>query len=501
MEFDTGHRYSQNAASGYRPHYYCNPRSNPLSTRHGARPDPRAYTGGPVGGRLRPSMNQEIAHVEGGQSRRRIAVACARCRKRKIRCSGDPGDGTGCLNCRQANVSSDMCQFHRVGSGEPSRAIDQYNLAQGLQALSNAPVTMMQMYGGVREGVYQQPPHSQLEARPLYAPTWDVPFAGNTSPVETYGLESPATYLPHQQAGSTSDSYANSYRWSERSRPAPVNAYAEHDSIPAFSTTGLSLPYPAANLRNVAASSEALSPLNMGSLQLSLPDRTLPERQSTESNATQRQLPIPQPSPAQKTRNIVDQLQDQRLRSIQGPPDSNASGNGFTQPPLMYHNDGDIPSTSSTESSIGAASVPCSGGSGMSFVSSGPIDDITATTMGTQHQLNFSTSNLLDGMPTATAPTAYSNFRNYNLSLSNDSKPVVRKSSPTNVYSYSVNESSRHRRGGDSNDGTLVSGHRYTPLTPSQPRHRASLEDTMRRSSHDTLSSERTTLTSLNRTC
>ncbi|KAK6496568.1 hypothetical protein TWF481_001568 [Arthrobotrys musiformis] len=47
-------------------------------------------------------------------SRKRVNVACARCRKRKIRCSGDPGDNTGCQNCKSAGVAQGQCQFLRV---------------------------------------------------------------------------------------------------------------------------------------------------------------------------------------------------------------------------------------------------------------------------------------------------------------------------------------------------------------------------------------------------
>ncbi|KAJ5935727.1 hypothetical protein N7466_005274 [Penicillium verhagenii] len=44
--------------------------------------------------------------------RRRVPVACRRCRKRKIKCSGDAGgDGQGCSNCRSAGAND--CQFFR----------------------------------------------------------------------------------------------------------------------------------------------------------------------------------------------------------------------------------------------------------------------------------------------------------------------------------------------------------------------------------------------------
>ncbi|KAL2798550.1 hypothetical protein BJX66DRAFT_34565 [Aspergillus keveii] len=49
-----------------------------------------------------------------GPTRRRIQVACVRCRKRKIKCSGDVGDGQGCSNCRSAGNTP--CQFLRVNS-------------------------------------------------------------------------------------------------------------------------------------------------------------------------------------------------------------------------------------------------------------------------------------------------------------------------------------------------------------------------------------------------
>ena len=42
-----------------------------------------------------------------------IIEQCARCRKRKIKCSGDVG-GEGCQNCKSAGVSSGQCQFLRV---------------------------------------------------------------------------------------------------------------------------------------------------------------------------------------------------------------------------------------------------------------------------------------------------------------------------------------------------------------------------------------------------
>ncbi|RHZ66934.1 hypothetical protein CDV55_101121 [Aspergillus turcosus] len=56
----------------------------------------------------------EIDGRSRNSTRRRIQVACNRCRKRKIKCSGDIGDGQGCSNCRASGNTN--CQFLRVNS-------------------------------------------------------------------------------------------------------------------------------------------------------------------------------------------------------------------------------------------------------------------------------------------------------------------------------------------------------------------------------------------------
>ncbi|KAK4184122.1 hypothetical protein QBC35DRAFT_392352 [Podospora australis] len=54
--------------------------------------------------------------------RKRVAVACSRCRKRRIRCSGDPGDGLPCSTCKNAGV--EQCRFLRVASREAPIRLD-----------------------------------------------------------------------------------------------------------------------------------------------------------------------------------------------------------------------------------------------------------------------------------------------------------------------------------------------------------------------------------------
>lgn len=70
------------------------------------------------------SLNQASTSASGSGSgsgsgpstgtRRRIPIACGRCRKRKIRCSGDAGNGKQCTSCKRAGA--DHCEFLRVSS-------------------------------------------------------------------------------------------------------------------------------------------------------------------------------------------------------------------------------------------------------------------------------------------------------------------------------------------------------------------------------------------------
>jgi len=47
---------------------------------------------------------------------RQAKITCTRCRERKIRCSGDPGDGSGCRYCARSGVGETECRFGVVGS-------------------------------------------------------------------------------------------------------------------------------------------------------------------------------------------------------------------------------------------------------------------------------------------------------------------------------------------------------------------------------------------------
>ncbi|PWW75649.1 hypothetical protein C7212DRAFT_204841 [Tuber magnatum] len=77
-----------------------------------------------------------------GTPRRRIQVACGRCRKRKIRCSGDPGDGTGCTNCKGASVAHGTCVFLRVQCEMAELVPDHMLMVSGYEQVSSATIDL-----------------------------------------------------------------------------------------------------------------------------------------------------------------------------------------------------------------------------------------------------------------------------------------------------------------------------------------------------------------------
>ncbi|KAK3950716.1 hypothetical protein QBC32DRAFT_263985 [Pseudoneurospora amorphoporcata] len=118
-------RYSSRAG----PPYFCHGgpysteqrRSYSSSEHHSAHPHHGHHSQGRIGSAsaaLGVSMSDQgsssAMDSESQPQRKRIAVACGRCRKRKIRCSGDPGQGQPCTNCKNAGV--DQCLFLRVSS-------------------------------------------------------------------------------------------------------------------------------------------------------------------------------------------------------------------------------------------------------------------------------------------------------------------------------------------------------------------------------------------------
>jgi hypothetical protein len=435
---------------------------------------------------------------------------CARCRKRKIRCSGDPGDGSGCQNCKQAGVDPDICQFYRVGT--VWRSSMHISILTNINQVNSTDVSMvhsaitlgslgsggqhspMPLYGGPlysRSLSAAQYP-GQLDTKAaMYPPRWTIPCPEETSPIETYNLDQSTAYVPN--TNTLTSVYGQSYGYQQRA--LQQKPYLDHSSSASYTAHGL--PCVNTSAMRTAPTTEPTSPLNMTSIQsmlpATLPERPRPRQVKVDGTVPRRQLPMPQPSPAQSSRNTVDLMQDQRLRSGQILGGSAANYHGaFAKPsPSWTVEDSvsDIPSASSTEASATdlmahtTASVPTTTmpESALGYIAVSPSGNATTTSA---PQLNFSTSLLFDAMPAPATTSPYSHFRSQPLPTSSapESRSMTRKqASHADLYSFSPDRSSKKSSlGSPLNEAALVSGQRYDPLTQSQPQHTTGIESARR---------------------
>ncbi|RVX72725.1 hypothetical protein B0A52_04123 [Exophiala mesophila] len=111
--------------------------------------------------------------------RKRVPVACERCRKRKIKCSGNEGESGSCVNCKNAG-QSEQCKFMRVQSYE----------AAALH-LRTWPAQQQQHHH--RYSPYSHPLRYTPVPAARYSPSNSMPFPSVNSPVDYggYGASSP----------------------------------------------------------------------------------------------------------------------------------------------------------------------------------------------------------------------------------------------------------------------------------------------------------------------
>lgn len=309
--------------------------------------------------------------------------------------------------------------------------------------------------------------YPQLETKPMYPSTWSMPYSDDTSPIDTYGLDQSAAYLPNP----TPSMYSSACRWTHpiaKASSQGLTAYYDHEPN--------GLPYLRTNNLRSTAASEATSPLNMLSFHRALPDRpVIRQNPMLESAGPRRQLPFPQPSGAQSSRNAVDQLQDQRLRSAQAMGASSTSnGATFSKALLSWGTEYD----SQTNASVVTASetstqLPTTADGTLDFLATtAPVGgDVHIASGTTQLQINFSTPPLLDTM-NAPAPTnTYSNFRGSRVQGA-VSTSLTRRDSHTNMYSFNTDSNSKRDSlsGRSSNNGNLVNGTPYQPLPDQLPQ-------------------------------
>jgi hypothetical protein len=314
--------------------------------------------------------------------------------------------------------------------------MDNYQMTRSLAGLA-VTHSMLPVYSVSGESMlyprtipaYQYP---QSDAKPVYPSGWSNPYSED-SPAETFNLDQPSTYLPTSVLTTTTTNvYETPSRWSlPTTRPTKYDASTYCDPEPSYVTQ--SLPHSQTDNR-VPTTSDIVSPLNMSSLQANLPEKPPVQRIQVPETATpQRQLPMPQPSPALTARNIVDRMQDQRLRAAQVGNGQQIISNTFVKPLLPWAVDGSIRalvvsqpvSMPTTTHSTTVAPVPSTSECGLVYTSaSDTVPNYGSTTdAASQSQLDFSTSIPFDVMSMPPSTITYSNFRDYRGSISSSTQP------------------------------------------------------------------------------
>jgi hypothetical protein len=337
--------------------------------------------------------------------------------------------------------------------------------------------------------------YGQHDAKPAYAQNWSAPYGEDTPPIDNYSFDQSATYLQPPTTLAGSNMYGSSYRWTQPAtrQTQPTTSYYP-DYSHSYITNGL--PYLQTNLR-LAVAPEPVSPLNMTSLQLTLPERPCQRQmQPTEVpiTPTRRQLPKPQPNPGHGLHHALDQQQGQRLRSsqtIDTPSFSNATpytSSSFVKPLLSWAIANENLMNAVNEATTSDMPPPATPVAPLNATDASPgtpppvpssADTSSATNDASTTELNFNTLPLLDpSSMTAPTPPAYSNFRE-SRDLSASSTNLPRDGSSSGLYTF--DGSSRWPScPGDTSSGTLVSGRQYTPL--SHPSDQPSLESLTRES-------------------
>ena len=344
--------------------------------------------------------------------------------------------------------------------------IDLHNFNQ----LANSPAFMLYNTptSPARSRPTTYPP--ALDTRSMYSQaTWNnSPYSSeDPSPVEAYGLDQPAAYLPTHSP----IAYHSNYSWNAAGRNAH-NSYMGHDSA-LYTASGL--PYVQHNIRP-AASSETLSN-SMTSLQLTLPER--PHTRASLPASQRPQLPIPQPSPAQTSRNVVDQMQDQRLRSARTTGKAPLGSGKFAKPVFPFNNEVEAQAATTTSDRLATQITAPTTGTTVDVVAPATTQELSVSTT---PQYNFSTAPLFDIAPTPSL-SVYSNFRDsqdykaVTSSPKNKKIPIPRQASQNNLYGIGSSSSSLSSSNSDSS--TLVSGLHYTPLShgQSRPQSQAALKN------------------------
>jgi hypothetical protein len=335
--------------------------------------------------------------------------------------------------------------------------------------------------------------YSQLASKASYANPW---YTNEASSADNFRANQSNQHISHDAANTKGDTYSTDFRCFQTHGKTSSSAgnYAEHDSMAIFSSHHI--PCTPSDFR--VATSEAFSPLDMASLHSTLPERPYTRTMHvSDCTVPRRQLPVPQPSPSQTTRNVVDQMQDQRLRSIGAPPPKD----GVVKPPIPYSSGNDAKNAAGIKVEIETAleradtsmPIPTENSTKYIFVPTSLSEDSSRSA---QAVINFGTSPLLDALSTARPHATYSNFRDHNLTVSSShdhSASLARQVSQSNYYSFTTdNNPKRHSTSDVSAVSSIFHEQNYTPIESTSivdahadnlytsratPMHRASTSD------------------------
>ncbi|KAJ9350160.1 transcriptional regulator family: Fungal Specific TF [Paecilomyces variotii] len=284
-----------------------------------------------------------------GPQRRRIQVACKRCRRRKIKCSGDPGDGQGCSNCK--NSGTPDCQFLRVNSSELQ---PRSSYPSWLYSASSTPSLLGSTYGNSQQPASKGATLSTLQATSssLRQPNYGLgthaerrsstrnSFAGSvrgdyeSDSMAAQSMQSPAYLLPHSNSSAMQryceypDITRLSYSSPTFTRAQVGTLYPDHDLLSPLAQTEYSYPEPshASLSADIPPLFPALESLSSGQgYDRTLPDPTSRSQLSTNSMATASSSEIPPSSSSHFPSEINGKSRNRWLSQNEASPRSQAS--------------------------------------------------------------------------------------------------------------------------------------------------------------------------------
>lgn len=343
--------------------------------------------------------------------------------------------------------------------------MDGITVAQNLTQLANSGQPFL-LHGTTP--CYTRPTSSHMDHSPtksIYSSGWTTPYSEETSPVENYFPNHHGSYTQNSGPVLGSNAYAMHDEWTYPTKQSNnLAAIPYYDQVVPYIHNGLPM---SSSSTSSSHDSEPYSSMNMTSLQMSLPERPPPQQHSTDRSYQRHLLPIPQPSSHQSSRNVVDQLQHQRLRSAHGVGTSSMSANPIYSKPLIpWVGDNNSHVNPSCKEPAESALSSCTTSDDASTfpASTCSTDGLNnaATTM--PLNLNFSSSALLDTITAPSPHITYSNFRQKRTPCQPAQESTYENNSGFSMYTFETNKASRRKAKGDASPtSTLVSGHRYSP--------------------------------------